>query len=79
MLCARVMRGINSMANSATPDLASASRPAASENGSSMPITAAPFFMLLASAALGRRTVSTMSAFATASASDLAILAPASV
>ncbi len=47
MLCARLMRGISSMANSETPDFASASRPSASENGSSMPISAAPFFIAL--------------------------------
>ena len=79
MLCARLIRGISSMANSATPVLASASRPSASENGSSMPISAAPFFMPLASAGVGRLTVSTMSALATASSSVLAILAPAAL
>ena len=47
MPCARLMRGISSMANSATPDLASAAKPSASENGSSMPITAAPVFIAL--------------------------------
>ena len=78
MLCARLMRGISSMANSATPDLASAAKPSASENGSSMPISAAPFFMLLTMSGLGRRTVSTISAPATASASEPAISAPAS-
>ncbi len=79
MTCARVMRGISSMANSATPVLASASRPSASEKGSSMPISAAPFFIALAMAGSGRRTVSTMSASPTASASLLAILAPAAL
>src|SRR5581483_2265755 len=77
MTCARVIRGISSMANNLTPVLASASSPSASENGSSMPISAAPFFIALTIAASGRRTVSTMSASPTASASLPAILAPA--
>ena len=47
MLCARLMRGISSMANSATPDLASAAKPSASENGSSMPISRRALFHAL--------------------------------
>jgi hypothetical protein len=54
-----------------------ASSPSGSEKGSSMPISTAPFFIALTIARSGRRTVSTISALPTASASLLAIFAPA--
>ena len=79
MTCARLMRGISSIEKSAMPLLARASRPSASKNGSSMPISAEPFFIALTMAGSGRRTVNTMSASPTASSSLLAILAPAAL
>ena len=80
MLCARVMRGISSMANSATPVLASAVE--AVDIGEGIEHADQRRALLHgfdARAGWGRLTVSTMSASATASASVLAILAPAAL
>jgi hypothetical protein len=61
MLWARVVRGAASRAKPVTPALARRCRPVASK-GLSMPMTTAPGFSNAASASVGVRTLSTMSA-----------------
>src|SRR5215831_10442812 len=72
--CARVVRGIDSIAKPYTPWSASRSIPAASVSGSRNPIRIWPLRSRAASSALGLRTFATASASQTASAS----VAPAS-
>ncbi|MCY1523421.1 hypothetical protein D9M68_583180 [compost metagenome] len=74
MLWARVVRGAASSAKPVTPAAARRCRPAASK-GLSMPMTTAPAFSCAASASLGVRTLSTMSAESAPAAS--VISAPA--
>ncbi len=62
------MRGTNSMANTVAPCSASASSVSRSWNGLSSPTTIAPGFSAAISSSAGARTLSTMSAPASASA-----------
>ena len=79
MDCARVMRGISSMAKAETPAFAMAARSFSLPYGSMIATMIAPFLHLAASSALGRRTQSTISAPFNVASLPLAIVAPASL
>ncbi len=77
MDCARVMRGMNSMAKAVAPVLARSASAAAFPNGSMMQMRARFCLAPASSAAEGRRTRSAMSAPASVVAASGPIFAPA--
>ena len=77
MTCARVMRGISSMAKAATLASASAFTASVWPYGSMMATTRAPGLRPFSSPSAGRRTLRTTSASLAASSARPAIVAPA--
>ena len=79
MDCARVMRGMNSIAKADTPFDASAFNPSREPIGSIMPAKIAPGLIACSSSCEGRPTFRMTSAWETASAAFWTISAPASL
>ncbi len=79
MTCARVIRGISSMAKTDSPALASAASAASLPNGSAVASTSAPLAAPASADASGRRTARITSAPLTAAEALASTFAPASV